>query len=421
MPDPVGLAGAAIELVRLQRQQWLRPEQLRALQWRRLGAIVRHAEVSSPFYRQRFRAAGFTARDLRDWSDLLRLPVTTRRDLQHPEALVADGLDPQRMERSRTTGSTGTPTTTYFDRRAWLMGRFVLKARARVACGLRPWDRVAIFREDAPARLRPAMARRTASFSVHQPPEEVLGDLHTYAPTAIYGPPSHLARLALTGAAPESLRLVFTSAEMLDTMTRRTLEEGFDAPVLDVYGCTETKEVAWECPEREGYHVNAEWLLVEVLDGSGPEGLPEGTVLLTSLYNRGMPLLRYQVGDTGRLVPGTCSCGRGLPLVLPVLGRSVDYLDLPDGRTVSPYSLTCAVENVPGIAQYQIVQTRPDRVVVRVVPGDSFGDATRPAITAALRPTLGGLDIEIEETSHIPTGPGGKFRVVRSDVRGRTR
>ncbi len=412
---------AALELARLERQQWLSPERLRELQWRRLGAMVRHAEARSPFYRARFRAAGFSSRNLGSWPDLARIPVTTREDLQRPEHLVVDGLTPNGMRRSRTTGSTGVPTTTYFDPWAWLVGRYVLKLRARFACGLRPWDRVAIFQEEPPGRPHTGMAGRRTSFSVHRPPEEILDELHSCDPDVLYGPPSYLTRLARVGASPRSVRLVFTSAEMLDPGTRRTLEEGFGARVLDVYGCTETKEVAWECPTREGYHVNAEWLIVEVLDGAGPEGLPEGTVLLTSLYNRGMPLLRYRVGDTGRAVPGRCSCGRGLPLVFPALGRSVDYLVLPDGRTVSPYTLTCAVEEVPGIKQYQIVQTGPDRVVVRIVPGEAFDDGARAVIRACLRPALGQIDVRVETLTHIPPEPGGKFRVVRSVLRGHDR
>lgn len=412
---------AAFELARLQRQQWLPPERLRALQWRRLVAIVKHAEAGSPFYRERFRAVGFESGDLRGWDDLARLPVTTRGDLQAPEALVAEGLEIGRLERSRTTGSTGTPTTTYFDAGAWTLGRYVLKARARLACGLRPWHRVAIFGEAPPGPLRERMGGRLASLSVHQPPEEVLDELRAWAPAALYGPPSHLVRLARAGGPLPSVRRIFTSAEMLDPSSRRVLEEILEAPVYDVYGCTELKEVAWECPRREGYHVNAEWLVVEIADASGPEALPEGTILLTGLFNRGMPLLRYRVGDTGRAVEGPCSCGRGLPLVHPVLGRTVDYLELADGRTVSPYTLTCAVEPVPGLGRYQILQRSPDRVTVRVVPGDAFGADTPGRIEAALRPVLGSVEVGVEVVDSLPRGPGGKFRVVRSEPGERSR
>jgi phenylacetate-CoA ligase len=372
--------------------------------------MVAWAEARSPFYRERFRAEGFTSRDLRGWEDFARLPVTTRHDLQRPEDLVADGFDPGRLERSHTSGSTGTPTTTYFDDGAWLLGRFVLKVRARMACGLRPLDRVAVFGEEVRSGLHVGLAGRRASLSVHQDPSEIVDELRAYAPTALYGPPSHLAGLVQTGAELPTVRLVFTSAEMLDPTTRRTIEEGLGVAVMDVYGCTETKEVAWECPYREGYHVNAEWMIVDIVEGS---------ILLTPLYNRAMPLLRYRVGDTGRLLESTCSCGRGLPMIFPTMGRSVDYVRLPDGRSLSPYTLTCAVEDVPGIRQYQIVQPSREAVVVKVVPDRAFEEATPAAIEAALAPAFGTAEVAVtvEVVPDLPREPGGKFRVVRSDVR----
>ena len=409
------LPRAAAELARLTRQQWLPPERLRALQWRRLRSIVRYSEERCSFYASRFRAAGFSSRDLRTWSDFSQIPVTTRKDLQDSVQLLADGYDLGAMHRSRTSGSMGVPTATYFDPWARILARHVLKLRARLACGLRPWDRVAIFQEDTPGGSWAALGRR-ASFSVHRPPSEVVDDLRAFAPTALYGPPSHLSRLAQEGAKLPRLRLVFTSAEMLDGSTRQQLEQAFGAPVLDVYGCTETKEIAWQCPEAGGYHVNAEWLVVEVSDGMDASGPEKGAILVTSLYNLGMPLLRYQVGDTGTALEGCCPCGRGLPLMIPVLGRAVDYVRLPDGSRVSPYSLTCAVETVPGMRQYQIVQETRGGVTVRVVPGDEFGEAGRKAIQDLLGPILPGAALNVEVVREIPREPSGKFRVVRSDV-----
>jgi phenylacetate-CoA ligase len=378
--------------------------------------MVRHAEQHCSFYQERFRSVGFSAEDLRTWDDLARIPITTRDDLQEPERLLAEGHTPGRMSRSRTSGSTGKPTTTYFDRRAWMLGRHVLKLRARLACGLRPWDRIAIFQEDVPEGFVTSLARRRASVSLHLPPSEILCDLTAFAPTALYGAPSHLGRLAEAGAELSGLRLIFTSAELLDGVTRSRLEREFGVPVLDIYGCTEAKEVAWQCREQRGYHVNAEWLVVEICDGMDTHGPPEGTILITSLYNRGMPLLRYRVGDTGRTMDGACACGRGLPLILPTVGRTVDHVSLPAGGEVSPYTLTCSVENVPGLRQYQIVQEAIDRVVVRVIPDGELDPRAREALAQALRPSLPGIDVRVKLVQRLPPEASGKFHVVRSDV-----
>ena len=412
----MSLVGAAFETSRLLRQQWLSPDRLRAIQWARLQAIVRHAERRSRFHRERFRGAGFSSDDLRTWDDLARIPVTTRDDLQEPERLLADGYAPARLRRSHTSGSTGKPTTTYFDERAWTLGRHALKLRARLASGLRPWDRIAVFQEDVPEGFATALAGRRASVSLHRTPAEIADELTRFAPTALYGPPSQLLRLSEAGAKLAGLRLIFTSAELLDGLTRGRLERDFGVPVLDIYGCTETKEVAWQCRERGGYHVNAEWLVVEICKGKEPGGLPEGTILITSLYNRGMPLLRYRVGDTGRSLAGGCACGRGLPLILPTDGRAVDYLSLPAGGRVSPYTLTCSVENVRGLGQYQIVQEARDRVVMRVIPRGTLAPEAREELRQALSASLTGIEVRVEIVESLPREPSGKFRVVRSDV-----
>lgn len=412
----MNLLSAGVETARLLRQQWLSADRIQALQWSRLQSIVRHAEKQSPFHRERFRAVGFSAEDLRSWDDFARIPVTTRADLQDSERLLAQGYAPGRMHRSHTSGSTGRPTTTYFDERAWMVGRHVLKLRARLACGLRPWDRIAVFQEEVPGGFHTSLAGRRASVSLHLPPAEILGDLETFAPTALYGPPSQLARLAEAGARLPGLRLIFTSAELLDGLTRSRLERDFGAPVLDVYGCTEAKEVAWQCRERGGYHVNAEWVVAEIVEGEDPTGLPEGTILITSLYNRGMPLLRYRVGDTGRRLEGGCSCGRGLPLIVPTAGRAVDYISLPSGGQVSPYTLTCSVETVPGLRQYQIIQETTDRVTVRVIPTGELDSGARESLQQALRPSLPGVEVRVDVVETLPREPSGKFRVVRSDV-----
>lgn len=412
----MNLVGASIEAARLLRQQWLPADRLRALQWVRLLSMVRHAERHCPFHRERFEAIGFSAADLRTWDDFARIPITSRDDLQHPERLLAEGYTPGRMHRSHTSGSTGRPTTTYFDRRAWMLGRHVLKLRARLAGGLRPWDRIAVFQEDVPGGFVTSLAGRRASVSLHLPPAAILDDLAAFAPTALYGPPSQLVRLAEAGAELPGLRLIFTSAELLDGVTRGRLERDFGVPVLDVYGCTEAKEVAWQCRERAGYHVNAEWLIVEICDGADPSGPPKGTILITSLYNRGMPLLRYNVGDTGRALEGGCACGRGLPLILPTMGRAVDYITLPSGGEVSPYTLTCSIETVPGLRQYQIIQEARNQVTVRVVPHGTLDSEARELLQRALSPSLPGVVVRVEVLESLPREPSGKFRVVRSDV-----
>jgi phenylacetate-CoA ligase len=401
---------------RLHRAQWLSLDELRDLQWRRLEGMLRHAYARSPLYRERFLQAGITPADIRSIDDLRLLPVTTREDLRQPEALIAEGYTRHRLRSSMTSGSTGRRTTSYFDESAWVLAKNLLKLRARQACGVRPWDRIALFQEDAPDETVVWRGARRRAFTIHRPIEEILPAVRAFAPTVLYGFAGYFARLARAPGNGVRPRMVFTSGELLDPTTRSTIETGLAAPVLDVYGCTEVKEIAWQCPAREGYHVNADWLVVEVESDDPAGGSQGGRLLVTSLYNFAMPLLRYDVGDAGFALAGRCPCGRGLPLILPTLGRSVDHVALANGKLVPPYSLTCAVEAIEGMHQYQFVQTRADVVELRVVPNDDFGDASRQALLAALRPVLPGVTIHVRTVPSIPSEPSGKYRIVKSEV-----
>lgn len=401
---------------RLHHDQWLAPDELGRLQWRRLGAMLRHAEARSPFWRERFAALGVTAADIRSRADLACLPITTRADLRQPEHLLAAGFVRDRLKKALTSGSTGQRTISYFDREAWIIGKLLLKLRARHACGMRPTDRLALFQEADPGRPDRGFGGRSRSFSIHVPPEQIMADVAAFRPTVLYGFPGHLLRLGIAAAGRLRPRLVFTSGELLDGLTRRQIQAQFASPVFDVYGSTELKEIAWECPSGAGYHVNADWLLVEtVRTGDGP-GAPGGRILVTSLYNRAMPLIRYEVGDSGELLADPCPCGRGLPLMRPTLGRCVDYFVLTDGTTITPYDLTCAIEHLRGLARYQIIQRSSTLVEVLVQPGHGYEPSVGTAIRSALQAVLHGLIPEVRLVDRLAPEPSGKFRIVRSEL-----
>ena len=104
--------------------------------------------------------------------------------------------------------------------------------------------------------------------------------------------------------------------------------------------------------------------------------------------------------------------------MVPTLGRSVDYFFRPDGQAVAPYTMTCAIEGVRGMRQYQIRQERPDRVVVRVVPGPEFDDAAARRIVEALAPVLPGMSVVVERVRSIAPDARGKYRIVVSSTNG---
>lgn len=407
---PMAPSNLLSQILLMRTEQWLNPAELERRQWSRFQRVLRHAYDNSPFYARRFRDAGITPDDIRDRADLSRIPIVTRRELRHPEELVPDSYDPARMKESFSSGSTGESVRTYFDSNAWRLGKHLLKLRARWACGVRPWDRAALIQagDFSNSEFRRRILRQQ-SFSVHRPVKESLLELRKFAPTVLYGFPTHFSELAEICNQDITPKCIFTSGEMLEDGTRRKIGNAFGAPVYDIYGSTELKEIAWECPRRDGYHINSDWVLVESVG-------EHDTIVVTSLYNYGMPLIRYELGDTGKLLDGLCRCGRSLPLMAPGVGRSVDYFQLPDGSRVSPYTLVNNVEVLPEIRQFQILQDTPDRVVVLVVPGPDYGDGSAERIRGAITDDLPGITIDIRCVDEIAREPSGKFRKVLSDL-----
>jgi phenylacetate-CoA ligase len=411
------LPSLVLEFIRLERKQWLPKERIEELQWRRLKKILKHAYDNTQFYKKKFKDAGLAPDDIKERKDLEKIPYTTREDLRKPEQLIARGFDRNKMNSSTTSGSTGRRTATYFDRRAWLLGKFLLKLRARIACGLRPLDRLAVFSERKIYNcFFNEFFLRQRFFSIFDPIEEHISEIERYNPSAMYGFPSYFSLLADRKTDGINPYRIFTSSEAFDLKTRKKIEGSFKAELFDIYGCTEVKEIAWECQEHNGYHINSDWLLVEFIKDGKAVVEEEGSIILTSLYNYGMPLIRYEVNDTGKLLERKCSCGRGLPLMAPALGRNVDYFILPDNSMISPYAMTCAIENVEGMKQYQIVQEEKSLVIVNVIPNSQFKEESKQNIRSALEQVLPGVLVHVSLVEEIAREQNGKYRIVISRV-----
>jgi len=399
------------------------PEQrVQALARRRLGRLLREAAATA-FYRERFRAAGLDPGDpllgSAPEAALALLAPVTKSELRAAGsgALLGGRVRPE-WKWSQSSGSTGEPFRVYYDPRAWTTLKLLVKLRARGACGVRPWDRVALL-DAIPAQRDAPPGARWARISVLQPADAVAGALARFRPAVIYGLPSALLE-ACSALGPRAsalgVRAIFTSGELLSRAVRDALEAGFQTRVLDVYGTSETKEIAWECLAG-GMHRNADVVHLEALDDDDrpvPPGA-EGNLVATLLVNRAMPLLRYRTGDRGALRVGACECGRALPLLGVVTGRAADTLVFAGGRRISPYALTCALETVDELLRYQVCQLDATTVRVRAIAAAATDRrAVARRVQDALRSDVAPfLAAEVEFVDRLPTGPRAKFRVVQ--------
>jgi phenylacetate-CoA ligase len=409
--------------------QFLSPDELKRRQEEKLRAIVGHAFAHVPFYRESFVARDVGPEDIRRIDDLARLPIVSREDIRRnfPAKMTAGNISSRRRRLDRTSGSTGIPLEFFQDRdgRDLRLASFLLFDSW---AGIRPGDRSVHIGAPQPFSLRSAMfdrLRGRRSISVFDLDSRtialVLKGLKRLKPALIEGYASAIHLLALAviqhGQGPRPRAVVATS-DMLPS--REVVERAFACPVFNRYGNREMGgALAQNCPEGQGLHINSEICVVEVVDEAGRPAAPGqvGRVLLTDLTNQVMPFIRYDSGDMAA-AGGSCSCGRGFPLLSRVEGRSSECLVLPGGRLLSPVAFSHYLFVSHGytehILKYQAEQTGPKNLCFRFVPVGEASESLMRGVRADLARLLGpGLTIDVEAVEDIPAEPGGKQAVLK--------
>ena len=228
--------------------------------------------------------------------------------------------------------------------------------------------------------------------------------------SALYILAQYLETNCLKGIRPRS---VIVSSEALYQHQRVAMERAFGCPVYNRYGLSETGVVAIECPVREGLHLNQEILHMEsVSDSAGNTQL-----IVTDLINRGMPLLRYETGDTGQLIQERCLCGRGLSRIGSLSGRVIDMLPTRLGGYVNG-QLFATFHWIEGVKQYQVVQEKINAFKLRIVPTSAFTENNLAPMIETIRERFGrDTSIALDYVENIPFTRGGKYKLVVSEVK----
>jgi len=416
-------------VAQLEQTQWWSPEQLRAHQLHQASALLRHARDTTPWYAERLAGLALDPLDEEGWQ---RVPVVGRRTIRTrghemlSRALPKAHGAPQEIS---TSGSTGTPITV---KRTPLFGLFwnamtvreILWHRKDVSA------RLAIIRHSAKEITPPGMrGRGWGSWAAAVgPPGDVftlgirtlvdaqLGWLQEVDPAYLLTYPTNLAHLvelaARRGVRLPALRSVTTLSEVLRPDLRVRTREVLGVPIQDLYSTQEAGYLGIQCPEHEQYHVPAEDVIVEVLDEAGHSCAPGevGRIVVTSLHNFAMPLIRYEVGDFG-VFGEPCPCGRGLPVLLQVMGRVRNSLLTADGRRLwVNFGVSALAGRLPQILQQQFVQTTFDTVEARVVLSAPLSDADERHLVAHLQERLpDGFRVLVRQVGDLPRSAGGKF------------
>lgn len=411
------------EYLRLSKQQWYSQERLDEIRLAKLRRQVNRAWELSPFYRERFEAAGFHPSQLQSLADLSRLPIISRADfISAGEKAYCSDSDISKCVFAKSSGSSGLPVRVPLTPRD-KAHRVLKELRSLKACGFKFTDKMMIlWVPRATINRRPALQRlgilRRYYATVFADESEQLAGINAIAPDVLYTYTSDFRILAEAilsdGMKAPRPKLLITSAELLDNATRRLIKDAFGTEPIDYYGSMEFGWIAWQCPERGGHHINSDCLIVECLkDGKPVPAGEEGELVITNLHSDAAPLIRYNMGDSAILSDQKCACGRSLPLLAVLSGRTADYFTLPGGRRLSPYTVTSALRDVPGMPRFQVVQDGELSVTVHVQATPQAPDIETIRGTAQ-RSLSGAFSVKVDYLESLPRDPSGKFSIVKS-------
>jgi len=407
----------------------LKPSELTKVQQKRLRAIIKHAYSNSEFYHRKFKIAKVKPDDIKTVQDLPKIPVTTKSEVRNAfraQTIVDGKTDLSKCHLARTSGSSGDPLIVVYDEKAEDFQKAVA-VRSFLEAGCHFYDKWVAISSPARAARKKRWFQRLGLLSpmwlsLFDPPEHHIEALRRLKPDVLEGYFSSIWLIArkmrenaITDIQP---RVLIGSAEVLTEKARKFINSAFGVEIYDQFGCIEVGRSAWECEEHNGWHMDIDALAMEfVKDNEQVAFGEEGRLLYTSLYNYAMPFIRYDVGDLCIPTDEICPCGRRLPLIKHIEGRTDDFVTTADGRVFSPRLGSILMKPILGIAHYRIVQESKSEFTFQLVKDSDFSSKTISQIKNAIKKTLGDVQVNVELMEELPRDKSGKLRCLISKVK----
>lgn len=414
-------------LQQVRKNQWLKPSELEELQNKKLRAMVKHAYDNTELYHYKFKNAGIRPEDIKTVNDLKKVPFTTKEELrmQPLEARISKNLDLSKCSVTETSGSTGIPLKIVYDKVADDFSKAV-NLRSHVENGLKIRSKWAVFGDPhhykKPRWFQKLRVFNPVQISVFESIDKQIDTLTKFKPEVLDGYTSSIRLLAeaieknnIKGINP---KVIFGTSELLDPETRKYINSVFNVEMIDHFGCVELNRTAWECSEHAGYHIDVDSVVMEFVE-NGEHVSPgeRGEIVYTGLYNYSMPLIRYEIEDIGIPSDESCSCGRGLPLMKLIEGRSDSFMQVPDGRIFSPIIWTLIIRKIPGVGQLKAIQEKKDLIRILLVKSHEFSENTIDQVECDVKEVMGQeINVKVEIVDEIPKDKSGKVRAAVSNV-----
>lgn len=432
LPAPHAASLMAMQY-QFEQTERLSPEALREAQFEQLSVILRHAYETIPFYRSRLSAVGYKPNHPLTAETFLRIPLLQRSDIQTNGKALLSNRPPAshgRITSGLTSGSTGRPIEYYgTELTRFFWHAFTLREHVwhdRQIDGKLAAIRTGLKNTLAPTWGPPAdivfVTGPCATLDIRTDVEAQIDWLIEQDPKYLLTYPTNARALAqaclLRGLRPKSLCEVRTLGEMVDQEVRDLCRKAWGAKLVDIYSSREVGYLALQCPDHEHYHVQAENLFLEVLDSDDRPCTAGqvGRIVISTLNNFAMPLVRYETNDYAE-VGYPCSCGRGLPVLKRILGRRRNMVTLPNGHRHWPSTGYKEWSVKLPIVQAQIVQRSLTTIEARLVPSRPLTHAEEMEFAAILQRSLGyPFEILFSYQQTLLRSVGGKFEDFVSEL-----
>jgi len=412
--------------------QWWQTSKLQEYQLSRLKKLVFHADTNVPYYRKLFQKNSISPEDINCIEDLKKIPIITKEDvIKNAQDLIAENISvrdfKRRANKRQTSGSTGKCMSLFIDdnfdcwRKAFHHWRYRLAEIPEGSKFIQFWSKPFIdactnkdyFYEPYMGRLSLSSLPKDGNAL-----DEYLRIIKRFKPAYCIGAPSFLFALAVYAGKQNvqdvRLNTVYSTYENIFPFQKKEIESRFNCRVLRFYNSEEHLVYAWDCATERQMHIESRAGIMEIVDNKGkPVPCGEtGRIICTGFNNYLMPLLRYETGDIGSISEEKCPCGRGLPVLSALEGRTSEVLSV-NGKKLFPAMLSVVVEKCRNIKECQFIQEPNGEITINIVKDADFDWENTRKLMSILQGVLGNnFQPKIIFLQKIPKTKAGKFQFV---------
>jgi len=405
------------------------PNEIRKYQDEKMRSMIGYAFNTTAYYNKKFSQCGLQDGIKTGDFDIENIPILTKAEIKaHAKEMISNTVDKADIREGHTGGSTGAPITYYYDNLP-LVKMLAALRYFYSWCGWQPGEKILHFwgaKQDLKAgkTLKTAIAEYVLAekrLPAYEYDEATLEQWYkvfiSYQPKVIQGYASILAAFAKylrdTNKTAHNLKGVYSTAEVLYPNQRKIIEDVFGCKVYNQYGCREIPGIACEC-SHGNMHILPDMAYVESQPDSHGNRL-----IVSSLVNHAMPLIRYELGDMGGLKAGECECGMPYPMMEMGMCRSNDIIMTPGGKNIYPSYFVHLLDKFEHIERYQFRQTDPGKMILYVSKTgvDSATENALQLLDAQVKQEIDNdFSIELKLVDTIPLTKAGKYRFVVSDL-----